>query len=60
MGELKQIQIKFSEEMLEAIDYAIKIGQAINRSDFIRRSVTEKLAEITISTEMKKRKLKKD
>ncbi len=56
-GKLKQIQMKFSEEMLEAIDYTVKIGQAINRSDFIRRAVTEKLAELTISQEMKKRKL---
>ena len=57
MGELKSIQMKLSEEMLEAIDMAIKIGQAVNRSDFIRRAVAEKLAEITVTTEMKKRKL---
>ena len=57
MVELKQIQLKFSKEMLESIDYAIKIGQAINRSDFIRRAVTEKLSELSITTEMKKRKL---
>lgn len=58
IGDLKQIQMKLSEEMLEAIDYAIKIGQGINRSDFIRRAITEKLAELTLTTEMKKRKLK--
>ena len=57
MSELKTIQMKFSEEMLEAIDIAIQIGQAVNRSDFIRRAVAEKLAEITVATEMKKRKL---
>jgi len=50
--------MKFSEEMLEAIDLVIEIGQAVNRSDFIRRAVAEKLAELTVTTEMKKRKLK--
>ena len=58
MGEMKAIQMKFSEEMLEAMDIAVKIGQAVNRSDFIRRAVAEKLAELTVTTEMKKRKLK--
>lgn len=57
MGDLKQVQLKFSKEMLEAIDCAIQIGQGINRSDFIRRAVAEKLAELTVTTEMKKRKL---
>ena len=58
MGDLKTVQMKFSEEMLEAIDLVIEIGQAVNRSDFIRRAVAEKLAELTVTTEMKKRKLK--
>jgi len=58
MSEMKTVQMKFSEEMLEAIDIAITIGQAVNRSDFIRRAVADKLAEITVTTEMKKRKLK--
>lgn len=57
MSEMISIQMKFSEEMLEAINIAVKIGQAVNRSDFIRRAVAEKLAEITVTTEMKKRKL---
>jgi len=57
MSEMKAIQMKFSEEMLEAMDIAVKIGQAVNRSDFIRRAVAEKLAEITVTGEMKKRKL---
>ena len=47
MAEMKSVQMKFSDEMLEAIDIAVKIGQAVNRSDFIRRSVAEKLADIT-------------
>ena len=58
MGDLKTVHMKFSEEMLEAIDLVIEIGQAVNRSDFIRRAVAEKLAELTVTTEMKKRKLK--
>ena len=51
------INMRFPKPMLEAVDLAIEIGQASNRSDFIRRSVAEKLAEITVTTEMKKRKL---
>jgi len=57
MSEMKTVQMKFSEEMLEAIDIAVTIGQAVNRSDFIRRAVADKLAEITVTSEMKKRKL---
>jgi len=57
--EIVTITMRFPKPMLEAIDLAIEIGQAANRSDFIRRSVAEKLAEITVSAEMKKRKLNK-
>lgn len=56
--DIISINMRFSEPMLEAIDLAIEIGQASNRSDFIRRAVAEKLAEITVTSEMKKRKLK--
>lgn len=55
--EIISINMRFPMPMLEAIDLAIKIGQASNRSDFIRRAVAEKLAEITVTSEMKKRRL---
>lgn len=57
LPEMTAVQLKFSKEMLEAIDMTVKIGQAVNRSDFIRRAVAEKLAELTVTSEMKKRKL---
>jgi len=58
MAEMIPIHTKFTSEMIEAIDIAVEIGQAANRSDFIRRAVTEKLQELTVLKEMKNRKLK--
>ena len=54
---LKVIQINMSEEMIEAIDIAIRLGYATNRSEFIRMAVGEKLKDISVISEMKKRKL---
>ncbi len=51
------INMRFPEPMLEAIDLAVEIGQASNRSDFIRHAVATALKELTVTTEMKKRKL---
>ena len=52
----KQIPVQFTEEMLEAIEIAISIGAAANRSDFIRAAVSEKLTNLSVYGEMKKRK----
>ena len=52
----RQIPVQFTDEMLEAIDIAISIGAAANRSDFIRAAVAEKLADLSVYSEMKKRK----
>jgi len=44
-----------SKEMLEALDLAIKMGAAMNRSDFIRAAVSEKLEKLSVLEEMKKK-----
>ena len=56
---MKDVRLKISEQMLEAIDLAIEIGQASNRSEFIRIAVSNQLRELTITAEMKKRKFDK-
>ena len=56
---MKDVRLKISAEMLEAIDLAIEIGQASNRSEFIRMAVSNQLRELTITAEMKKRKFNK-
>ena len=53
----RQIPVQFTDEMLEAIDIAISIGAAANRSDFIRAAVSGKLANLSVYSEMKKRKM---
>ena len=50
--------IVLSKEMLEGIDRAIELGYAMNRSDFIRAAIADKLKELSIIEEMKKRKPK--
>ena len=44
-----------STEMIEAVDLAVKIGAAMNRSDFIRAAVSEKLEKLSVLEEMKKK-----
>jgi len=44
-----------SKEMLEALDLAIKMEAAMNRSDFIRAAVSEKLEKLSVLEEMKKK-----
>ena len=55
---LKLIQINLSEEMIEGIDRAIELGVATNRTEFIRMAISDKLKELSIIEEMKKRKPK--
>jgi len=52
----RQIPVQFTDEMLEAIEIAINIGAAANRSGFIRAAVSEKLSNLSVYSEMKKRK----
>ena len=58
MGEKEKINMVISKEMLEGIDRAIELGYAMNRSDFIRAAIADKLKELSIIEEMKKRKPK--
>lgn len=44
--ELLQVNTKFSPRELEKMDSAIESGEAINRSDFVRSAVREKLKSI--------------
>ena len=55
---LQLVQIKLSQEMLEGIDRAIEIGVATNRTEFIRMAISDKLKELSIIEEMKRRKAK--
>lgn len=52
------IQIRLPNPMLEAIDLAIKIGQGSNRTDVIRTAIATYLKDLSVTTEMKKRKFK--
>lgn len=49
------VRVRMSTEMIEALDLAVKIGAAVNRSDFIRAAVSEKLEKLSILAEMKKK-----
>lgn len=44
----RQINIRISGEMIKAIDLAVEIGAANNRSDFIRAAIVEKLQVLSI------------
>ena len=52
----ERLTMVLSKEMLEGIDRAIELGYAMNRSDFIRAAIADKLKELSIIEEMKKRK----
>jgi len=41
-------RVRMNKEMLKAIDVAVKMGAAMNRSDFIRHAVSEKLERLSI------------
>lgn len=51
------IHIRLSNTMVEGIDLAIKLGQGNNRSDIIKMAIATYLKELTVTAEMKKRKL---
>lgn len=52
------VHIRLSNTMVEGIDLAIKLGQGNNRSDIIKMAIANYLKELTVTGEMKKRKLK--
>ena len=43
-----------SKEMLNGIDRAVKLGYSMNRSDFIRASIGEKLKDLSILKDLNK------
>lgn len=53
--EKLSVRVRMSREMIDALDLAIKIGAAMNRSDFIRAAVSEKLEKLSVLAEMKKK-----
>ena len=57
--ETVPINMRLPKNMIEAIDVAIEIGQGSNRSDIIKTAIANHLRELSVITEMKKRKLGK-
>ena len=51
------VHIRLSNTMVEGLDLAIRIGQGNNRSDIIKIAIANYLKELTVVSEMKKRKL---
>ena len=49
------VRVRMNKEMIEALDLAVKMGVAMNRSDFIRAAVSEKLEKLSVFAEMKKK-----
>lgn len=52
------VRVRMSKEMIMALDIAVDLGVAMNRSDLIRAAVSEKLEKLSIYEEMKNRKRK--
>ena len=42
------VRVRMNEQMINAIDIAVDMGVAMNRSDFIRHAVSEKLEKLSI------------
>ena len=49
------VRVRMNREMLEALDLAIRMGAAMNRSDMIRAAVSEKLERLSVFEEIKKK-----
>ena len=49
------VKVRMSKEMIEALDIAVNMGAAMNRSDLVRAAVSEKLERLSVFEEMKKR-----
>ena len=55
----RQINVRLSSNMIKAVDLAIKIGAANNRSDFIRAAISEKLQALGVFQRLLKEMEKK-
>ncbi|MEM0492539.1 MAG: ribbon-helix-helix domain-containing protein [Candidatus Thermoplasmatota archaeon] len=51
------INMRLPKNMIEGIDVAIEIGQGSSRSDIVKTAIANYLKELTVTSEMKKRKL---
>ena len=51
------VPVRLPEPMIEGIDLAIKIGQGSSRSDIIKTAIATYLNNLSVTSEMKKRKL---
>ena len=56
MDEKPTLHIKISKETEEGIERAVELGYSMNKSDFVRAAIGEKLKDLSIITEMKSRK----
>ena len=52
------VRIRMSKEMIKALDIAVDLGVAMNRSDLIHAAVSEKLERLSVFEEMRSRKRK--
>jgi len=50
------VRVRMNREMITALDFAVKIGVAMNRSDLIRAAVSEKLERLSVFEEMKRKR----
>jgi len=57
--ETVPINMRLPKNMIEAIDLAIEIGQGSSRSDIIKTAIANHLRDLSVISEMKKRKLSK-
>ena len=55
--ETEVVPVRLPKPMIEGLDLALKIGQGSNRSDIIKMAIANYLKELTVTGEMKKRKL---
>jgi len=49
------MRVRMSKEMIEALDLAVKMVATMNRSDFIRAAVSEKLEKLSVLAEMERK-----
>jgi len=56
IGNNERFTMVLSKEMLIGIDRAVELGYCMNRSDFIRAAIGEKLKDLGIIGEMKQKK----
>ena len=56
-AETVAMNMRIPKNMLEGIDLAIELGQGSNRTDIIKTAIANYLRELSVTSEMKKRKL---